>query len=450
MEPGLEPNTQHDLNDGHRTILISGAGIAGLASALFLTRAGYRVEILEQAPKLDPIGSGLQLSPNAMHVLAALGLEREVQSVSTAPTGIDIRNGFSGRTITRVPLGEKITKQYGQPYLVIHRGDLQKILYEACQREPDIQLRMGVTVRDAVAHPNGITIIADSENGTGNFRGVGLIGADGVNSVIRNECFECKGPIATGTFALRALIEKNQMPDNIPADKICMWLATNAHAVVYLVRGGAFYNVVLTVPDGFFKGSPGSVLFADRTTVSGRDIAKKLGKWHKDFTHLLDLDAAWTKWPLMAAPHLRNWSEGNITLVGDAAHAMTPHAAQGAAQGLEDAAVLGAAVNSVQPLELAFEHYQKQRIKRAYAVRSLSQKKQDPLPIATTTGSHSKHRNVGYGWHKNFRPPGLDLPLDATGQLGAKRNGFTAILESNIRLVKHKARPSDRALMRMC
>lgn len=362
-----------DFHKERRTILVSGAGIAGLASALFIARAGYRVEIFEQAPKIDPIGSGLQLSPNAMQVLAALGLEQQIKSVATAPSAIDIRSGRSARKITQIPLGVPVIEKYGQPYLVIHRADLQNILLSACQHEADIELHQGVLVRDAVAHPNGITLIGDNKNGTTNYRGVALIGADGVNSTIRTECFDCKGAVSTGTVALRALISRDKLPGNLPTDKICMWLAPNAHAVVYPLRGETYYNVVLTVPDKFANDVAAISILPGNSALSGNDIAAKLEHWHDDFTQLLKLDTEWTKWPLLAAPKLQKWNEGNIVLVGDAAHAMTPHAAQGAAQGLEDAAVLGWAVKSEQALDKAFQLYQNQRMKRAEAVRRLSQ-----------------------------------------------------------------------------
>ncbi len=348
-----------------RTILISGAGIAGLASALFVARAGYRVEIFEQAEKLDPIGSGLQLSPNAMHVLAQLGLERQIKSVAIAPVKIDIRNGTSGRVIVQIPLGTNIVRSFGQPYLVIHRADLQKILLSACENEPDILIRNGTKVVDAVQHSNGVSVLGSSAAGTFNFRGVGLVGADGVHSVIRNECFECKPAVATKTTALRAMLPTSQIAENLRSDNITMWLAPNAHLVLYPVRGGQYTNIVITVPDNFdtnFKTGG----------LSGFNIKAGLNGWHEEVTDLLDANTNWSQWPLYEAPSLSSWQENCTILIGDAAHAMTPHAAQGAAMGLEDAAVLGFALSSRENIVDAFSLYQEKRLTRANAVRRIS------------------------------------------------------------------------------
>ncbi len=355
-------------SDSHierRTILVSGAGIAGLASALYISRAGYRVEIFEQSAKLDPIGSGLQLSPNAMHVLADLGLERQIKAVSTAPLSITVNSAATGKPIVEIPLGHEIKKKYGQPYLVIHRADLQEILHKACQDDPDIDIRLGVQVRDAVLHPNGISILADSASGTRNYRGIALIGADGVHSVIRRECFESKSAHPTGTTALRALVRSHEMPEELQTGKISMWLSPDIHAVIYPVRAERYYNIVLSVPENFAD-------IVGESKINGSKIAEALKNWSPQFTQLLDIDTHWNTWPLIVAPNLSNWQEGCILLVGDAAHAMMPHAAQGAAMSLEDACTLGWALSKEQSPEPAFGLFQKIRMQRTNAVRRLS------------------------------------------------------------------------------
>ncbi|MCP4185426.1 MAG: NAD(P)-binding protein [Hyphomicrobiales bacterium] len=354
-----------------RTIMISGAGIAGLASALFIARAGYRVEVFEKAKKLDPVGSGLQLTPNAMQVLAELGLDKQIEATANAPVGIEIFNGRSGRKITDIRLGNEITQRYGQPYLVIHRADLQETLLNACLREPDILIRLGSELRDAVSHANGITAIADTNQKTDNYRGIALIGADGVDSITRRECLLGKYSVSTKTFALRALVESQEMPLVLRSNRIKMWLAPDAHAVVYPVRGGHYYSIVIILPDKFKLLLGFEYDIQDEFT--GKNIAAGLGKWNTKFTQLLKLNTKWTFWPLKTLPQLKAWTEENIALVGDAAHAMTPHAAQGAAMGLEDAAVLGWAISTTKTLPEAFQLYQNRRIKRTSAISRLSE-----------------------------------------------------------------------------
>ena len=396
-----------DFQKERRTILVCGAGISGLASALFIARAGYRVEIYEQATNLNTVGSGLQLSPNAMHVLKTLGLERQIKSASTAPPCIEIHSATSGKNVTEIPLGTNITQKYKQPYLVIHRADLQKILYIACQNEPDISIKLGTMVQDAVAHPNGISIIADNAEGTQNYRGVALIGADGVNSVIRKECFATSKIKTSGTFALRALINNAYMPEHLKSNNISMWLAPNAHAVIYPLRAHNYQNVVLTVRNDFgikaAKSEISSYSSDDEANISRDKIAQGLNNWHPNFTQLLNIDTQWTKWPISVVGKLQKWQEGRFVLVGDAAHAMTPHAAQGAAMALEDAAVLGWAISSGNQLEDAFILYQKERDIRINSVRRLSQKNKNLFQMPQYMS-----------YMRNF-------VLWASGNIGAKR-----------------------------
>jgi len=373
-----------------RTVIISGAGIAGLASALFIARAGYRVEVFEKAKKLDPVGSGLQLTPNAMHVLAELGLDRLIKSVANAPVGIEIFNGTSGKKITDIRLGNVVSQKYGQPYLVIHRADLQEVLFNACNSEPDIHIRLGGELRDAVSHANGITVIADTNGKTENYRGIGLIGADGVDSITRRECFLEKSPVSTKTFALRALIHVKDMPTSLQTNRIKMWLAPNAHAVVYPVRRGNFHNIVITVPDKFKQISGFENNIQDN--YNGEVIATGLGKWNAKFLQLLKTKTIWTDWPLKSLPQLNVWSEGNITLVGDAAHAMTPHVAQGAAMALEDAATLGWAISRSKTLKDAFGLYQDQRTERTAAISRQSDKNKRLYQLPEELGFF---RNIG-------------------------------------------------------
>ena len=365
LPPEPLPSMEIEFEKQRRTILISGAGIAGLASALFISRTGYRVEVFEQAKILDPVGAGLQLTPNAMQVLHALELDRQVKAAAMAPPKISVRDAKSDSPIAEIRLGPEIVRKYGQPYLVIHRADLQNILLAACENEPDIHLRMGVKVRDAVLHDNGVTILADDKSGNQNYRGAALIGADGVHSVIRSQCMNGKPAKSTCTLALRALLRSDNLPANLQTDDISLWLGPEAHGVLYPIRGGHYSNFVLTVPE----------IFGDKFNsgkITGAAISMQLSHWNANIRGLLDINTQWTSWPIYTAPVLRYWHNNCIVLVGDAAHAMTPHAAQGAAMGLEDAAVLGSEMSKHDNLETAFSHYRKQRSPRTNHIRRLS------------------------------------------------------------------------------
>src|SRR4051794_26012239 len=138
-------------------MLIAGGGIAGLVSALALAKKGLRAVVFEQSPKLEPIGAGIQLSPNAMHVLLELGLGDALRPHIVAPDNIRVRKASNGTEIVRVPLGHYAEQRYGAPYWVIHRSDLQTVLLEAARANPDISLRLGARLQDYVVHANGVT-----------------------------------------------------------------------------------------------------------------------------------------------------------------------------------------------------------------------------------------------------------------------------------------------------
>src|SRR5215510_2508453 len=119
-----------------RTVVIAGAGIGGLTAALALARRGYRVAVLDQAPQLEEIGAGIQLSPNASRVLLALGLGDALKRHVVAPQELRIIDASSARVLARAPLGGFAENRYGAPYWVIHRGDLQAVLLAAVRADP--------------------------------------------------------------------------------------------------------------------------------------------------------------------------------------------------------------------------------------------------------------------------------------------------------------------------
>ena len=140
-----------------RNIIIAGAGIGGLTSALMLAQSGFRVTLLEQAQRLTETGAGIQLSPNATRILIALGLGERLRADVFVPNAIAIKKA-SGGQLARIPLGEYAEQRYGAPYWSIHRGDLQAALVEAVRANPDIALKLGTRFEDYVTHANGITV----------------------------------------------------------------------------------------------------------------------------------------------------------------------------------------------------------------------------------------------------------------------------------------------------
>ena len=316
-----------------RTVLVGGGGITGLSTALLLSRAGFRVELFEQAEGFDTIGAGLQVSPNALSVLDRLDLGHRVKMVATAPNSIRVMSAWSGRQIVAIPLGGYATERYGRPYLVVHRADLQQVLASACADDPDIRLNMESRLEDAVAHANGVTALVRQGAQMNEFTGLALIAADGVRSRLREMHFEAGPPVYSGLTAWRGLISAETLSDTQEMEATQLWLSANAHAITYPVRGGRYLNVVVILRAPLPDLSTGE--------AGARKVLKQsLSGWAPGFTALFDHSTRWTRWPLYSAPAMKSWVDGPIAFAGDAAHAMLPFAAQGAAMGIEDAAVL--------------------------------------------------------------------------------------------------------------
>jgi len=317
-----------------RDVIVAGAGIAGLTTAIALARAGLRATVLEQAGKLEETGAGIQLAPNATNVLIALGLRERLRPLVMAPQAIRVIAGGSGREIVRIPLGQEVERRYGAPYWTIHRGDLQAALVAAVRDDQDITLKLGMRVEEFAEHVKGVTALVRSGNQVSDERGMALIGADGVWSTVAAHMNEPRPRFAHRT-AWRALIPADSVSDEFRAPLVHLWLGLDAHLVHYPVKDGRLINIVGIVHEEFRK--PGWSAAGDRAEIL-RHFAR--WSWAERTRDLIALPERWLKWALYARTRPFGGGDGPVTLVGDAAHPMLPFLAQGACMAIEDAAVL--------------------------------------------------------------------------------------------------------------
>ncbi len=332
-------------------ILISGAGIAGLTSALALAGIGKTVRVLEKAVCLDPIGSGLQLSPNAWHVLSDLGLSGKLEPHTSFPCAIKLHDGRSGNLLSSLPLGQSIRLRYGEPYGVIHRGDLQMRLLERCLSSPRISVEFDAEVVNATQEHGGIQLGLKNETSA---EGAVLIAADGIWSSIRTRTLKLPAPVDSGKLAWRGLLPAKHLDDRGLLDDAHVWLAPNSHAVTYPVSGGEQLNLVFITD----ATQPTSAI---GPSTLDQGLAPEL-------LRLISRVSGWTAWPLLETPMPYTLANGLIALAGDAAHGMLPFAAQGAAMGIEDAAVLAQTLGGENDVRAALKAYQQKRCDRVQRV----------------------------------------------------------------------------------
>ncbi|KAF2703234.1 putative salicylate hydroxylase [Pleomassaria siparia CBS 279.74] len=314
--------------------IIVGAGIGGLACAIAARRQGLNVTVLERAEKLTPVGAGIQIPPNAARIWAQYGLLDQLKEYSVVSKATVLRAWKDGELLCSRSVGEALNSDW--PWLVIHRADYQRILAaEASRLGVDIKLRAEVQDIDfettTVTLRNGEFISGDV-----------IIGADGLWSTLRSRILGHDSPpretgdlAYRGTFSLSAL----QALKDPAVDELCkqnivtMWIGPESHAVLYPVRCGNEFNLVMTRPDDL----PSDV----KTEVGNLEQMKALFEgWDPVLTKVLTAFSSVLKWKMLHHDELSSWTRNNVALLGDACHPSLPYQAQGAAMAVEDGAIV--------------------------------------------------------------------------------------------------------------
>jgi len=352
-----------------RTIFVAGAGIGGLTASLALARQGFRVVVLEKAERLEEAGAGLQLSPNASRVLVDLGLAPRLAARAVTPEAISLMSARRGGEVARMPLGEAATLRAGAPYWVAHRADLQAALQAEVNDNPDIELRLGCQFEDAVAHARGLTVVQRSGMTRQEGLALALVGADGIWSTVRQHLFPEVAPQFSGLIAWRGTLDATQLPREYTSRRVQLWMGPNAHLVAYPISGARQLNVVAVVPGTWNR--PGWSAPGEANEIKN---VFATSKWPGPARMMIGAVDDWRKWALFTVPEGGEWTAGAIALLGDAAHAMLPFAAQGAGMAIEDAAVLakclgGGVGESVAAIPAALKRYARLRRSRVARVQ---------------------------------------------------------------------------------
>ena len=335
-------------------VLVAGGGIGGLAAALALVRQGFTVKVLEQMPQIGEIGAGIQLGPNAFHAFDALGVGEKARSRAVYTDEMVMHDALDESLVGRIPTGEAFRQRFGNPYAVIHRVDVHLSLLEGAQETGRVEFLTSTHVERIEQDADSVTVYDQHGNA---HRGVALIGADGVRSVVRQQYVGDPARV-TGHVVYRAVIDKKDFPENLQWNAASIWVGPNCHLVHYPLRGGEQYNVVVTFHSR--QQEEWGVTEGSREEVQSyfQGICPKARQ-------LIDLPKSWKRWATADREPIGQWSYGRATLLGDAAHPTTQYMAQGACMALEDAVTLGEAlrVNNNDFIK-AFDLYQRSRVAR--------------------------------------------------------------------------------------
>jgi salicylate hydroxylase/6-hydroxynicotinate 3-monooxygenase len=341
-------------------IAVIGAGIGGLALAGLLSRRGAKVTVYEQAAAFHRLGAGIQMSPNAMRVLRALGLETQLRRQAFTPRSWANRVWDTGEHLAELTFGAEAESRYGAPYLLMHRGDLHAALHSAVpagiiafNRKLVGLDRNGMSI--ALRFADGSTVEADA-----------VVGADGVHSIVREVLLGPERPKFTGRVAHRTVFAMALM-GGFKIDNCTKWWGPDRHIVIYPVdsRGEEVYFVT-SVPDPDWDVESWS------TRGEMAEVRQALAGFHAEVQTVLAACPGVHKWALFERDPLPRWSEGPIVLLGDACHPMTPYMAQGAANALEDAAVLSRCLAAIDDVAEAFRCYEATRLERTARVQLTS------------------------------------------------------------------------------
>jgi salicylate hydroxylase len=400
-----------------RQIIIAGAGIAGLTAALAFAVRGYPVRVFERAPRLDEVGAGLQLSPNATRILDRLGVLPGLRHTAVRPDAVVLRDASSLAELGRVQLGAAAEWRWKAPYLTAHRADLQSALLAHVAREPGIQLVTGATVRDVTMHPLGVTVLVEIAGRINQTTGMLLVGADGVWSDTRRLVGGETKSRFSGQVAWRRTVRAESPAGSSLAaigvgGVVTAFLTPGFHLITYPVRAGAALNLA-----AFTRGN------AMAETWSGKMDTKVLKNGMRRaapaLQKLADDAGEWTVWPIHTARNGPWTAPGGIALIGDAAHAMTPFAAQGAAMAIEDAETLAGHVlaqpDSIAAALAAWEKERRKRVERVARRGSFNRMTWHAAgPLAMVRNAMLRMRTpeklaTSLDWLYGWKPPALKL-----------------------------------------
>ncbi len=352
-----------------KNILIIGAGIAGLTAALSFAKKGTRVTVLEKNKTNEAIGAAIQLSPNAMKIIQALKLDKDLEKTACAPLAATTRHFKTGKPYFSLPLNTPPSPEYGAPYLHIHRQDLIRSLLKANLQEGVI-IKTGEDTKHIINTDKNVQL--KTMNGT-RFMADILIGADGIHSHVRRHLFgtqHTQAPHFTGQTAWRGIVPSASIAPHTIAPHANIWVGAGQHFVAYYICGGKMINFVAVKEVGKMAE------WAEENWQVEGDITvlrEAFSGWDPALVTLLGACEKTHLWGLFDRPPLKNTVKRRAILIGDASHPMLPFMAQGGALAIEDGYRLAQMITNTDDIAEGLKKFQNQRRARVTQIYKMVQ-----------------------------------------------------------------------------
>ncbi|MDO8277077.1 MAG: FAD-dependent monooxygenase [Burkholderiaceae bacterium] len=342
-------------------VIIAGCGIGGAALALALQRLDIDCLVLEQAGSLKEVGAGVQLSPNGVAVLKALGVHDALAKVAFQPRELLYRDWQTGEVLMSSPLMPQIAEHFGAPYYHAHRADLLAVLTDSL-----LPGRVSLGRKLISVEQKGERVIAHLADGSTE-EGDVLVGADGIHSLVRGQLFQADAPLSSGCVAWRGMVDARDAAHLGISPSAHIWMGPGHSVVVYYVSGGRKINWIC------IGSSPANRKESWSATATVDEVLQEYKGWNSEVHDLVKLTPSLFVTALYDREPLNRWVNGRVVLMGDAAHAMLPYHAQGAVQSMEDAWVLARVLQmSGGKIDAALDRYQQLRLDRATRVQTQS------------------------------------------------------------------------------
>lgn len=363
-------------------VLIAGGGIGGLATALGLAQKGVGSLVLEKAARLGEIGAGIQLGPNAFHAFDYLGVGDAARKMAVYIDSLRLMDAIEGREITRIPLDDAFRARFGNPYAVVHRGDLHGVFLQACRDHDLIELRTSAAVAEYDQTADKVTAILDDGE---RIDGTMLIGADGLWSNIRQQMLGDGAPRVSGHTTYRSVISVDDMPEDLRWNAATLWAGPKCHIVHYPLQGWKSFNLVVTYHNDAPEPVAGKPVSHDEVRRGFEHVAPVARQ-------VIDKGKDWKLWVLCDRDPVMAWVDGRVALLGDAAHPMLQYFAQGACMAMEDAVALAHCVETGGLGSDALIRYQDMR--RLRTARVQLQSREIGQHVYHPAGAHAELRNA--------------------------------------------------------